>query len=273
MSFASRSDMSPTSLGAALQNADVKPRDHHCARSGLDQIEHCILELNVTEGKMPAPRGNQHAKGNKSKNKYKPEYAETARKLCAKSGFIDIQLADWFKVTEKTINNWKLAHPEFAEALRVGKQETDDLVERATVQHICGYYVMVDEMDRFGNVKQMRKWVAGNPHAGMKWLAARRPEVYRERKELKHALSMDEAFLRFLDQMEERAKLEKARNARVIEHVTVSEVGSDLGTQAEVVECEAVDSGEEEACHCGNLTKDPGRMDNHSPVAMRRAEE
>jgi hypothetical protein len=50
-----------------------------------------------------------------------------------------------------------------------------------------------------GNVKQMKKWIPGNPHAGMKWLAARRPEVYREQKEVKHALSMDEAFLRFLD--------------------------------------------------------------------------
>src|SRR5271169_2275701 len=101
---------------------------------------------------MPAPKSNQYAKGNKSKNKYKPECAETARKLCAQCGFIDIQLAEWFGVTEKTVNNWKLAHPEFAEALRVGKAETDDLVERATVAGICGYYVMIDEMDRFGNV-------------------------------------------------------------------------------------------------------------------------
>jgi hypothetical protein len=170
------------------------------------------------EGKMTTPKGNQYAKGNKSKNKYKPEYAETARKLCAKSGFIDIQLAEWFEVTEKTINNWKLAHPEFAEALRVGKAETDDLVERSTVQHICGYYVLVDELDRKGNIRQLRKWIPGNAHAGLKWLAARRPEVYREQKNVKHQLSMDEAFLRFLDQMEEQAKIEKARNARMIEH-------------------------------------------------------
>jgi hypothetical protein len=194
---------------------------------------------------MPAPKCNQYAKGNKSKNKYKPEYAETARKLCAQCGFIDIQLAEWFEVTEKTINNWKLAHPEFAEALRVGKAETDDLVERSTVQHICGYYVLVDELDRSGKVRQLRKWIPGNAHAGLKWLAARRPEIYREQKAVKHQLGMDDAFLRFLDLMDEQAKIERARNARMIEHVTVSEVGSDLGTQAEVVECEAVDSGEE----------------------------
>jgi len=177
---------------------------------------------------MPASKGNQYAKGNRSKNKYKPEYAETARKLCAKSGFIDIQLAEWFEVTEKTINNWKLAHPEFAEALRVGKAETDDLVERSTVQHICGYYVLVDELDRNGNIRQLRKWIPGNPHAGLKWLAARRPEVYRDQSHVKHTLSMDDAFLRFLDQMDEEQKLLRSQNARVIEHQPVdAEIVSD----------------------------------------------
>jgi hypothetical protein len=78
-------------------------------------------------------------------------------------------------------------------------------------------------MDRFGNVKQMRKWIPGNPHAGMKWLAARRPEVYREQKDHKHTLSADEAFLRFLDHLDEEAK---ERRAKVIEHQPVAEGGS-----------------------------------------------
>ena len=46
----------------------------------------------------------------------------------------------------------------------------------------------------------MRKWIPGNAHAGMKWLAARRPSVYREQKDTKHHLDADDAFLRFLDQ-------------------------------------------------------------------------
>ena len=170
---------------------------------------------------MPAPKGNRYAKGNKGgrPSKYKSEYAETAQKLCAMGGFTDLQLAKWFEVNVDTIYQWKLRHPEFAEALKVGKAETDDLIERATVAGISGYYVTVDEMDRFGNVKQLRKWIPGNPHAGMKWLAARRPELYRERKEDKRILSMDEAFLKFLEQMDDEQKALKARNApsKVIE--------------------------------------------------------
>jgi hypothetical protein len=104
------------------------------------------------------------------------------------------------------------------QSLRAGKAETDDLVERSTVQHICGYYVVIDEIDRSGNIRQMRKWIPGNAHAGIKWLSSRRPEVYREQSNVKHTLNMDDAFLRFLDQMDEQAKLERADRAKVIEH-------------------------------------------------------
>src|SRR5690242_15932460 len=118
---------------------------------------------------MPARKGNKNALGNKGgrPSKYKPEYAETARKLCAQCGYTDLQLAKWFEVNVDTIYHWKLRHPEFAEALKVGKAE----------QEI-----------------RMR---------GMKWLAARRPERYRQRKEDKRVLSMDDAFLKFLEQMDE----------------------------------------------------------------------
>jgi len=102
--------------------------------------------------------------------RYRPEYAETAEKLCARCAYTDAKLAEWFGVCARTIAEWKLKHIDFAQALRAGKAETDDLAERATLQHITGYYVTVEEMDRFGNVKQMRKWIPGNAHAGIKWL-------------------------------------------------------------------------------------------------------
>jgi len=188
---------------------------------------------------MPAPKGNRYAKGNKGgrPSKYKSEYAETAQKLCAMGGFTDLQLAKWFEVNVDTIYQWKLQHPEFAEALRVGKAETDDLVERATVAGISGYYVTVDEMDRFGNVKHMQKWIPGNPHAGMKWLAARRPEQYRERKEDKRILSMDDAFLKFLEQLEEENKRKKALYASR----QVIELKAENVIDAEAVEVERDD--------------------------------
>jgi transposase len=74
---------------------------------------------------MPEPTGNQHIKGNKRgrPSKYKSEFAQIAEKLCAKCGLTDAQLADWFEVSLRTINDWKLRYPEFAQALRAGKAD------------------------------------------------------------------------------------------------------------------------------------------------------
>ena len=122
---------------------------------------------------MPAPKGNKNAKGNKgggTKSSYRPEYAEQAQKLCAIAGFTDQKLAEFFEVSEMTINRWKLAHVEFALALKAGKSVTDDLVERAVLQGITGYYVEIEEMNNEGIVRKIKKWIAGNPGVGMKWL-------------------------------------------------------------------------------------------------------
>src|SRR5262249_7218443 len=161
-----------------------------------------------------------------------------------KCAFTDAQLADWFEVSVRTINEWKLKHPEFAQALKIGKAEIDDLVERATVAHIVGYYILVDEMDRHGNIKTVRKWVPGNAHAGMKWLQARRPQIYREQKDVHHTLNMDDAFLRFLDQIDEEQKLLKAQRVRVIEQpdTSAADIRSVVTTEDAVV---IQDDGEE----------------------------
>src|SRR5262249_36037222 len=91
---------------------------------------------------MPAPNGNQHAKGNKGGKggpvKYKPEFAKQAQKLC-EAGWTDQQLAEFFAVDERTINRWKAEHVEFMSALKVGKDVADDIVERATFLAIVGH--------------------------------------------------------------------------------------------------------------------------------------
>ncbi len=52
---------------------------------------------------------------------YKPEFAEQARKLC-QLGATDIDLADFFGVTDRTVRGWQNAHAEFKEAIGHGRQ-------------------------------------------------------------------------------------------------------------------------------------------------------
>lgn len=70
------------------------------------------------------------------KTEYRAQYAKQAEKLC-KLGATDAELADFFDVTETTINNWKIAHPRFFESIKKGKlfadaEVADKLFKRAT---------------------------------------------------------------------------------------------------------------------------------------------
>ena len=71
--------------------------------------------------------------------KYKEEFAEQAKKLCA-LGSTDIQLADFFGVVESTINKWKIDFPEFSESLKEGKRTFDnETVVKSLLHRAIGY--------------------------------------------------------------------------------------------------------------------------------------
>jgi len=70
--------------------------------------------------------------------KYNKDYCEQAKKLCM-LGLTDAELGAFFEVDEATINRWKLAHPEFCESLRQGKQIADAEVSAKLYHRATGY--------------------------------------------------------------------------------------------------------------------------------------
>lgn len=69
---------------------------------------------------------------------YKPEFAEQAEKLCL-LGATDKEMADFFEVSEQTINAWKQQHEKFLESIRNGKERADANVAKALYQRALGY--------------------------------------------------------------------------------------------------------------------------------------
>lgn len=122
--------------------------------------------------------------------KYKPEYVEQARKLCAK-GFTDIDLAEFFEVNESTINEWKKKQPAFSKSLKDGKVEHDNnSVVKSLLQRATGYS---HEEDRIlANPKDPQKPIIVKttkhypPDATSMifWLKNRQPEDWRERQDI-----------------------------------------------------------------------------------------
>lgn len=70
--------------------------------------------------------------------KYKKEYAQLAYNYCL-LGATDVQLAAYFDVEEKTINNWKKSQPQFLQSLKDGKAKADANVALSLYQRATGY--------------------------------------------------------------------------------------------------------------------------------------
>lgn len=69
---------------------------------------------------------------------YQSEYAEQAEKL-SKLVLTDKEMAEFFGVTERTLNTWKTKHPEFLQALKKGKTLADANVVESLYRRACGY--------------------------------------------------------------------------------------------------------------------------------------
>jgi len=75
---------------------------------------------------MAAPKGNNFAEGNEGgrPTDYKEEYNDQVYKLCL-LGATDSDIANFFQVTETTINNWKIKYEMFFESIKKGKIISD----------------------------------------------------------------------------------------------------------------------------------------------------
>jgi len=116
---------------------------------------------------------------------YKPEYAEQARKLCS-LGATDADLADFFEVSDRTIYRWASAHDEFCQALKAGKDVSDDRVERSLYHKAVGYTFDSEKVFQFqGEIVRAptKEHVPPDTTAMIFWLKNRRKDTWRDRQE------------------------------------------------------------------------------------------
>jgi hypothetical protein len=138
---------------------------------------------------MPAEKGNKYAAGNKGggrKERYKEEYAQMAYNYCL-LGAIDEQLAGFFGVTEKTINEWKKIHEEFGLALKKGKDEADAVIAQKLFHRAKGYEHPEDKIFNDNGSPMIVPTIKHYPPdttAAIFWLKNRQPAKWRDRQEI-----------------------------------------------------------------------------------------
>lgn len=103
----------------------------------------------------------------------------------ARDGMIDEQIAGRIGIATTTLYDWKNKYPEFAQALKKGKEYVDTQVENALLKRALGYdyteeRVEISQKDG-KKVIQTVKHVAPDVTAQIFWLKNRRREHWRDK--------------------------------------------------------------------------------------------
>lgn len=134
--------------------------------------------------------------------KYKEEYNEVAYKLCL-LGHTDKELADFFDISESTLNLWKLEYPEFSESVTRGKVIADAEVAKSFHKRAVGYKYDEVTFEKIGEKEEVEdpendllikaveyykkkivtKEVAPDPGAALNWLKNRQPAKWRDKQD------------------------------------------------------------------------------------------
>jgi len=120
--------------------------------------------------------------------KYREDYNKVAYKLCL-LGSTDKQLADFFDVTEQTINNWKNDYPSFFESIKAGKEQADAQVAQALFHRALGYEAK-EEHIHFSQgeavVTPITKQYPPDATSAIFWLKNRQPKNWRDKQVVDH---------------------------------------------------------------------------------------
>jgi transposase len=139
-------------------------------------------------------------------SKYADSYPDQAEKL-ARLGLTDAEMADYFEVSEQTINNWKARYPGFFESIKRGKvfsdaDVADKLYHRAigaeweeeqaikikTVEYDTKTKVRT-ETERI-EVISLKKAAPADTTAAIFWLKNRQPDKWRDKQQVEQATSV-----------------------------------------------------------------------------------
>lgn len=148
------------------------------------------------------PEKKKHPGGRPTK--YREEYAEQAYKLCL-LGATDAEMADFFAVTESTINKWKLDYPEFSESSKRGKVMADANVAQRLYERACGYEHEEDKIFQYEGapvVVPTRKYYPPDTQAASLWLRNRQPGKWRDKTDLDVRVDKTEFDIGFDDKEE-----------------------------------------------------------------------
>ncbi|MBA9087485.1 transcriptional regulator with XRE-family HTH domain [Fontibacillus solani] len=134
----------------------------------------------------------------------------------ARNGLTDEQIADNIGISRSTLSEWKKKYSDISDTLKKGKEVVDIQVENALLKRALGYEFtektkerMIDaESGEFKLIttKEVVKEVVGDTTAQIFWLKNRKPDIWRDRRDIAVEGSLNTASSMTDDELSERIK-------------------------------------------------------------------
>lgn len=123
--------------------------------------------------------------------KFRPEFVVQAEKL-SELGATDMEMADFFGVDVRTLYRWKHDYEAFCQAVTCGKDVADERVERSFYNRCVGYSFDAVKIFMPANAQApvhapYVEHVPPDPGAAFNWLKNRRPDKWRDKKDVEHS--------------------------------------------------------------------------------------
>lgn len=108
----------------------------------------------------------------------------------ARDGLTDEQIATNIGIAYSTLRDWRDKYPALSAALKKGKEVVDRQVENALLQRALGYEYTettreyVPELEEMHVTKEVTKQVAPDTTAQIFWLKNRKPQEWRDKRDV-----------------------------------------------------------------------------------------
>ena len=127
----------------------------------------------------------------------------------ARQGLTDKQIAkEKIHISVSTLYQWKKDHPEFADALKGGKEYPDARVVNALYRMATGYWNEETVIDSKGTEHTINKWYPPNVTAAIYWTKNRMPKDWREKREDAQTEDKQKSFVALLP---DRTEIDEGR--------------------------------------------------------------
>jgi len=154
----------------------------------------------MAKPKTPAKRGQP--------TKYDPAFIPIVQKLVAR-GFINTEIAETLGIDERTLYNWRREHEDFCKALERSREQIDAQVEASLLMKANGFERKVQKATASGKVVTVTEYFPPSDGAIQFYLRNRRPQEYREQRDVNVKHGVEQGFLSFLQQLDDKARAER----------------------------------------------------------------